>query len=285
MKRREALLLLAHGLLTLPALARASAPKILRSSAVPGGVARIRLGSADQAPRARLGENRLLVMREQDQWTAVVGISLDAQPGSTLQPEVEYADGRRESARISIGDKAYPAQHLQLPPERADLPAEQMEQYERERQHLRSVLRTFTEIGPATLALLTPAVGRRSSNFGLRRFVNGAPRSPHAGVDIAARLGARVIAAGAGRVVDTGDYLFLGQTIVLDHGQGLLSVYGHLSGIQTAVPQAVAAGATIGKVGATGRATGPHLHFSVYLNAVAVDPALFLPAKPRRAPA
>jgi murein DD-endopeptidase MepM/ murein hydrolase activator NlpD len=95
-------------------------------------------------------------------------------------------------------------------------------------------------------------------------------------MDIAAPAGTPVVAANAGRVIDTGEYLFLGRTIVLDHGQGFLSLYAHLKAIDTTVAQAVSAGSRIGKVGTTGRVTGPHLHFSVYLNAVAVDPAFFL---------
>jgi murein DD-endopeptidase MepM/ murein hydrolase activator NlpD len=149
--------------------------------------------------------------------------------------------------------------------------------YQQEREHFAQVLRTYTEPGPETLALLQPVAGRRSGSFGLRRVINNMARAPHSGLDIAAPEGAPVVAAAAGRVANVGDYLFLGNTVILDHGQGLLTLYAHLSEFDVTAGDTVAAGAPIGKVGMTGRVTGPHLHFSVYLNAVSVDPAIFLP--------
>jgi murein DD-endopeptidase MepM/ murein hydrolase activator NlpD len=163
-----------------------------------------------------------------------------------------------------------------MAPEQAELAPELLARYEAERRHIQEVLRTFSETAPASLALQQPVPGRRSGSFGLRRVINGVARSPHSGMDIAAASGTPVAAVSAGRVIDTGDYLFLGRTVILDHGQGMLSLYSHLSEVNAAPGESVPAGATIGKVGATGRATGPHLHFSVYLNTAAVDPAFFL---------
>jgi len=269
--RRRFLLALAASL-----AAPVRAQELPRASAVPGGVARIALGRTDQPPRARLGDDRLLVTREGDEWIALVGIALATKAGSKVQVEVDRGGGKRERLEIAVAPKQYASQHLKVPRAQVDLSPSDLARYERERAHLAAVLRTFTEVAPRTLAMLQPAPGERSASFGLRRYFNNQARSPHNGMDIAAPVGTPVVAANAGRVLDTGDYFFPGQTVVLDHGQGLLSLYAHLSGIDTIVGESVTAGAPIGKVGATGRVTGPHLHFSVYLNTVAVDPALFL---------
>ena len=276
MNWRRVLLSLGPALVAQAWAPRAWAAPIPRTSAVPGGVARIRLGASGQPPRVSLRGERVLVLREGGDWVAFVGIALATKPGSKLQVQAEHAGGRYGQFEIDVMPKAYASQHLKVSPDQVDLSAEHLARYERERAHLNAVLRTFTDSPPATLAMLQPAPGRRSGTFGLQRYFNGQARTPHAGMDIAAPAGTPVVAANSGRVIDTGDYFFQGRTVVLDHGHGFLSLYAHLRSIDTAVAQVVNAGGLIGKVGATGRVTGPHLHFSVYLNAVAVDPAFFL---------
>lgn len=257
-------------------MASACALLLAAALAAPGGVAKVALGGGAQPPQTALDGSRVLVMRAAKGWCAVVGIPLSAKPGEKLELDVRYPDERRVRREITVRHKKYASQRLKVPPEQAELGAEQLAQYERERKHLQEVLRTFSEPPPASLALRAPVAGRRSGSFGLRRIINDEPRNPHSGMDIAADAGTPVAATAAGRVIDVGEYLFLGRTVILDHGEGLLSLYAHLSEVSAAPAQDVPAGAVIGQVGMTGRATGPHLHFSVYLNSAAVDPAFFL---------
>ena len=261
-------------------MASACALLLAAALAAPGGVAKVALGGGAQPPQTTLDGNRVMVMRDEKGWCAVVGVPLSAKPGEKLVLDVRYPDERRVHREITVRHRKYASQRLKVPPDQAELGPEQLAQYERERKHLQEVLRTFSDPPPASLALRAPVEGRRSGSFGLRRIINDEPRSPHSGMDIAADAGTPVAATAAGRVLDVGEYLFLGRTVILDHGQGLLSLYAHLSEVSAARDQDVAPGVIIGKVGASGRATGPHLHFSVYLNTAAVDPALFLGDKP-----
>lgn len=244
---------------------------------VPGGIAKVPLGNAAQAPRATVNGAPVLVVQDRGEWIGLVGIPLSAKPGSRIAVDAEAADGTRERLEIKVERKEYAAQHLKVPQRQVDLSPEDLARYERERAHLAAVLKTWSSVPPPALVMVPPTAGVRSKSFGMRRFFNGQPRNPHNGMDIAAPLGEPVVAALAGRVIDAGDYFFSGNTVILDHGRGLLSLYAHLSETAVAVGDSVATGARIGAVGATGRVTGPHLHFTVYLNTVAVDPALFLP--------
>ena len=262
----------------LSAVASTSKPSPL---AVPGGVARIELGAAGQAPQAFMEQDgqriALLVLGTPLDWYALVGIALAATPGPA-QISVQHSDGRVQSISYTIGAKQYAQQHLKVAPRTVDLSPQDQARFEREREHQQQVMRTFSTPLPlaTNLHLPAPVAGRRSGSFGLRRVFNGRPRNPHSGMDIAAPTGTPVLCPLAGQVIDTGDYFFNGATVWLDHGGGLLTMYCHLSRIDVQVGQSLAKGHTLGAVGATGRVTGPHLHWGVMLNRSMVDPALFL---------
>jgi biotin carboxyl carrier protein len=243
---------------------------------VPGGVAMLPLGASAQAPKASYAGTPVLVIGDASQWTAVVGIALGAKPGaaSILVEASDKSPARRQN--FVIEPTRYAEQHLKVAPGKVDLSKDDLARYERERVHLAAVATTFSDAMPATLRLQQPTPGPRSSSFGLRRVFNGQARNPHSGMDIAASTGTPVVAPAAGRVIDTGDYFFNGNTVWLDHGGGLLTMVCHLDSILVKQGDVVAAGDRIATVGATGRVTGPHLHWSVSLNRAMVDPALFL---------
>ena len=276
MDRRSFLHLLTVAAATSALCARALAQNVPRSAAVPGGVAVVKLGPGASPPRARFNGERVLVAGNASEWLAVVGIPLTADAGRTLALDVERVSGEPETLSLAIGPKQYASQHLTVKPGQVELSPADLARHQRERAHLQEVRKSFTESAPESLLLLQPCEGTRSDSFGYRRFFNGQPRNPHNGMDIAAPASTPVIAAGAGEVIDVGDYFFAGQTVILNHGQGFLTLYAHLSAIDVASGKRISAGQQIGRVGATGRVTGAHLHFSVFLNAVAVDPELFL---------
>ncbi len=187
------------------------------------------------------------------------------------------ADAPLRSIAYEIRPKKYLEQRLRVAPGHVDLSPDDQARYEREREHQLKVMATFSApVDADAFGMTAPVAGPRSSSFGLRRTFNGQARSPHSGMDIAAASGTPVNAPLAGQVIDTGDYFFNGATVWLDHGAGLLTMYCHLSQTSVRVGDVLRAGERLGAVGATGRATGPHLHWGVMLNRTMVDPALFL---------
>ncbi len=255
--------------------ASAAALELPDERVTPGGVARIALGASPQPPKVLLDGLPVMVVNDANQWTAVLGLALASKPG-TARLTIERAGEPVSELAFVIEPFHYAEQKLTVKPGQVDLSKRDLARYERERMHLARVVATFSETPPETLRLIAPTPGARSSSFGLRRVFNGQARNPHSGMDIAAGLGTPVVAAAAGRVIDTGDYFFNGNTVWLDHGAGLLTMYCHLSAIDVKVGDRVEAGERIAAVGATGRVTGPHLHWSVSLNRAMVDPALFM---------
>lgn len=256
----------------------ADAEALPKASSVPGGIARIALGASAERPAAYQGTVPLLVVGHAQAWTALVGIPLAARPGAARIRVVSQA-GAERTLEYVVRPKKYLEQRLRVAPGQVDLSPEDQARHAREREHQQQVMATFTAPAEAqALAMEAPVSGPRSSSFGLRRVFNGRPRAPHAGMDIAAATGTPVQAPLAARVIDTGDYFFNGRTVWLDHGGGLLTLYCHLEDIGVKTGDALRAGEVLGTVGATGRATGPHLHWGVLLNRAMVDPALFLAA-------
>ncbi|MEG0001843.1 MAG: peptidoglycan DD-metalloendopeptidase family protein [Comamonas sp.] len=245
-------------------------------SRVPGGVARLSLGPAAQRPKVKAGDFPVLVAGDMIEWTAIVGIPLSAAPG-VHRVQVDAGEGL-QSLEYRVRDKRYQEQHLKVSPKTVDLAPEDLARHERERAHQQQVMALFTAQRSEDLRMRVPVPGRRSSSFGLRRVFNGQSRNPHSGMDIAAAKGTPVVAPLPGKVVDVGDYFFNGGTVWLDHGAGLLSMYCHLSRTDAKLGDVLATGDAFAAVGATGRVTGPHLHWGVMLNQTMVDPALFVPA-------
>ncbi|QEL65980.1 hypothetical protein OTERR_25040 [Oryzomicrobium terrae] len=246
-----------------------------RDLPVPGGVAVVPLEApAHQAIAARLGDAPVAVVKEGGRWLALVGIPLETPPGPL--PLTVETGGTTRFTTIEVRAKDYPVQRLTVRNQRHVTPLEEdLRRIAQEKQLTDQFKRQFSPAWPETTFTL-PAEGHLSSRFGLRRIFNGEPRNPHAGLDIAVGTGAPIRAPAPGKVLDTGNYFFNGNTVFLDHGQGLITAYMHLSRIDVKAGDSVPRGAQLGAAGATGRVTGPHLHWAVFLNGTAVEPELFL---------
>ena len=263
-------------LAALAVVAGTSSAALPRANVVPGGVAIIDLGSAsDPEPEARWNDRRVLTIVDGGRRKAIVGIALATKPGQ-YELEVRSGSGPASKIPLKVVDKKYVEQRLKVKPGQVDLSPENAARVEVEQKRIRESLDSFSSRLPSTFALRQPVTGPRSSSFGLRRFFNDQPRNPHSGMDFAAPTGTPILAPADGVVLDVGDFFFNGGTVFLDHGSGFVTMYCHLSAWDVKPGDVVKAGQPIAKVGATGRVTGPHLHFGVTLNGASVDPALFL---------
>jgi murein DD-endopeptidase MepM/ murein hydrolase activator NlpD len=267
-------------LLSVLPLATRAQPALPRAAAVPGGVVTVPVaGPADDRPLVTYGGAPVMVLKQPSGWVAVVGLNLDTEPGDrTIDVRQHGRDPRPVTFKVM--PKAYRTQQLKVAPGQVNLSPEDEARVAKETETVRAAITGFTPDAPATLRLRQPVPGPRSSSFGLRRVFNGEARRPHSGMDIAAPTGTPIEAPLAGRVVDVGSYFFNGNNVIVDHGQGLMTMYCHLSRIRVELGQQLKKGDVLGDVGATGRVTGPHLHWGVILNGNSVDPALFLPPSP-----
>ncbi|WOS38112.1 hypothetical protein RP300_01677 [Oligella urethralis] len=266
-------------LLAAPAWAQSYIEKQLHRP-VPGGIAVLALAERGVVPTATYQGHAVLVVPNGDAggYLAIVGIGQKTKLGQhTLT--VNYG-GTQELVNFEVGAKKYREQHIKLSSNRHVNPSQaDLDRYKREAAEQTAAYKAFRDAIPSNVVLDRPVEGGRySSPFGLRRFFNGEERNPHAGLDIAVPQGTPVKASADGVVTITGDYFFNGKTVFVDHGQGLISMYCHLSEIDVVKGQRVRRGEVIAKVGSTGRSTGPHLHWTVSLNNQRVDPAIFVGA-------
>lgn len=252
--------------LWLPAFAYA-----VTSNPVPGGLAVIELEPSAEPPHVTFNNKNVLVTRASDSsaWQAWVGLSQKQHLGVTSV----LVNGRVKS--FSVSDFSYPEQHLTVSKNYVSPSAEELKRIRTESQKMNAIYNSFSD-RPIPQGMIWPIRGPQSSAFGLKRFFNGEERAPHSGIDIAAPTGTPIQAPAAGKVVLTGHFFFNGKAVFIDHGQGLISMLCHMSKIGVEEGDEVKAGDILGKVGATGRVTGPHLHWTVSLNNARIQPRLLL---------
>jgi len=253
----------------------AAANFLPEQSAVPGGVILVDLPNSSSTPVVHFNEHRVMTLQQQQNWLAVVGLPLTLQPGE--HQLTVTINNQPQSIPFQVVDKQYESQHITLKNKRQVNPNPlDMERIGKESKQIKTALRQWRESSGLT-ELSLPVTGRLSSPFGLRRYFNEQARKPHSGVDIAAPTGTPILAPADGIITRTGSYFFNGNTLFIDHGQGLVTMYCHMETMLVKEGAEIKRGEQIGTIGSTGRATGPHLHWGVSLNDARIDPALLSP--------
>jgi murein DD-endopeptidase MepM/ murein hydrolase activator NlpD len=214
-----------------------------------------------------------------EHWDALVGIDLDTAPGSyRVQIDAKGGSAPVEHATydLVVRSKAFPTRQLRVDPAFVNPPATVEERIVNEAKELAAIWTRSAGERYWSHPFARPVPGAANSQFGTRSVFNGEARSPHSGGDFLSGAGTPVLAPNAGRIVLARDLYFSGNTVVIDHGLGLFSLLAHLSETDVHEGDVVVEGQVIGKVGATGRVTGPHLHWAVRANGARVDPVSLL---------
>ncbi|MCP4188561.1 MAG: M23 family metallopeptidase [Gammaproteobacteria bacterium] len=247
-----------------------------QQSLVPGGIAMINLNRVDKTPQFNFRGKPVLINQQNGRYVAIVGLPLSLKAGEYFIEGHWGNETALEKNFFNIENKEYSTQHITIKDKRKVNPyAKDMDRILREKKRKEKARNTYDK-AVVDLSFLQPATGITTGSFGRRRVFNGQARRPHSGMDIAADKGVPVIAPADGTVIELGDFFFSGNLIYIHHGQGLVTLFAHLSKINVNIGERVSKGQVIGEVGATGRVTGPHLHWSLGLNGTWVDPVLFL---------
>ena len=258
-----------------------SATELPTINPVPGGIALVNLGASFEASsKVYFKKKRILTkqVKATNHWHAIIGLPLKIKPGNH-KVSIVKTNGNKKTIAFKVSDKDYETRHITIKNKRMVSPTKKdIERHYKEKPLILSALKTWTNNNDVQMQFSSPVDGRFSSIFGLKRIYNKQKRiRRHTGLDIAAPSGTAIKSPAKGRVIRTGSYFFTGNTVFIDHGQGLITMYSHLNKTHVKEGQELKQGQLIGTVGMTGRVSGPHLHWVVSLNNTKVDPKLFLP--------
>ena len=242
-------------------------PVLVEVSPLPGAGSVVMIWKGKEVPMKKDGPGRFL---------GLFGVDLLEKPGKAVLSFRAAGDGEsfRFDTEIVIREKEFPVQELTLPQEMTQFDKETLGRINREARRLTKRFSRVSSPPAWSFPFLPPVAQFQPKGFGSRRIINGEPRSPHAGVDVNLPAGTPVVAIADGGVAFAGEQFFGGNSVVLDHGGAVFSVYYHLQEYAVSEGQRVIRGERIGAVGASGRATGPHLHFSVRAAGGRIDPSL-----------
>jgi murein DD-endopeptidase MepM/ murein hydrolase activator NlpD len=268
-------------LLAAPCFAGEPAISVRPAEIYQGGIAEIRVSGSDLAAvkALRASEEIAFFPAGDGSFVALLGFDLEQRPGAveiTLRGRSAGGASWVRRATINLKAKEFPREELSVSADFDQLDRATLKRIEKEQVELDRLWKVRNSARLWDGAFAPPVPGGINSPFGLRRVINGSPRAPHTGVDMKAALGVEVVAANQGRVVLKDDFFFSGNSLVLDHGGGLYTMYFHLSEFRVEKNSLVRKGEVIGLAGMTGRVTGPHLHWGARLNGARIDPTALL---------